>query len=39
MNCKGIDFNFLSDSVYKKPFEWVSDKEIATYRNSMLASG
>ena len=39
MNCKSIDFDFLSDSVYKEPFEWVSDKEIATYMNSMLASG
>ena len=39
MNYKGVDFNFLSDSIYKEPFEWVSDKEIATYRNSMLASG
>ena len=39
MNCIGIDFNFLSDSVYREPFEWVSDKEIVMYRNSMLASG
>ena len=39
MNCKSIEFNFLSDSVYKEPFEWVSDKEIATYRNSMLVFG
>ena len=37
MNCKGIDSNFLSDSLYKETFELVSDIEIATYRNSMLA--